>query len=182
MTSVALPWRRRHRRVVSRSRKGRRVLVAHVARLRAWDVICRFPRDTTRTVVAGRAGPWRHARVTKCRRDPGSGAVTRVTGSGGISPAFVAGRYAARDRSVVTIGARRRGHHRMIHRRRSPAGRPVAAIAGRRRVGPAFVIRGYASGCFPMTGGAGPWRHARVTKCRRNPRRRSVTGATGPRR
>ena len=71
--------------------------MAHVARLRAWDVLRWLPRNSIRTVVAGDTSPWRHPRVTERRRDPGGGAVTTVTGGCGVSSAFVAGRNAARD-------------------------------------------------------------------------------------
>ncbi len=181
MTGVALPWRRRHRSVVSRSGKAGRVLMAHVARLRAWDVICRFPRCTTRTVVAGGASPWRHARVIERRRDPASGAVARITGGSRVGPAFVAGRNAARDRGVVTIGARRRGHYRVVHRRRDPASRPMATIAGNSPVGPTLVIRWDARRRHPMTRLTGAWGHTRMAKCRWSPGGRSVTGAASPR-
>ena len=80
MTGVALSRRRCHRPVVLRPAKARRVLVAYITRLRAWDMICWFPCYTTRAVVAGRAGPRRDTCVIKRRRDPGGGVVTTVTG------------------------------------------------------------------------------------------------------
>ena len=141
----------------------------------------RLPRNSIRTVMTGGASPWRHPRMTERRRDPGSGAVTGVTGGCGISSAFVAGRNAARDRGVVTIGARRRGHYRVVHRRRDPASRPMATIAGNSPVGPTLVIRWDARRRHPMTRLTGARSHTRMTKRRRRPGSRSVTGAASPR-
>ena len=133
-----------------------------------------------RAVMASGAGGRGNDGMIHGRRLPRCRPVTAIAGGGGVGPAFMVRRNAARRFPVASrTGAR--GHSRVVKCRRPPGGGPMTAIAGCSRIQATLVASGNTSGGPSMTSCAGPWCHARMVEGRWPPGCRSVAGIASSR-